>query len=931
MSDGRTDSAPSPAPGPRIHRRETAEVTGLVERARRGEGGALVVHGEAGIGKTVLLSAAAEEGEAAGVRVLRAAGAEFAMEMPFAALHRLCAPLLGLADRLPPAQRAAVLVALGLADGSAPDQFMVGLAVLGLLSEAGGERPVACVVDDAQWLDRGSAQVLAFVARRVGSDPVAMLFAVRDLADAPELGTLPRLAPAPLDDAEARALVAAAVRAPLDERVREQLIAEAGGNPLALLELPRTLGPAGLAVPLRRPAARVSELLERSFRDRLRALPEPSRLLLVLAAAEPLGDPLLLRYAARLSGIALSAAEAAESAGLLTVDARVRFRHPLVRSVAYRDASPADRRRAHHALARAIDPDRDPDRRAWHRAQAAEGPDEEVAAQLERSADRASRRGGLAAAAAFLERSTHLTPDPGRRAVRALSAAQAMHEAGASENTGPLLETAAAGPLDDLSRARLLQLRGRVAFALHRDDDAPALLLEAAARVAAHDTALARDTYLEGLWAATGAERNGDANSIRAAAAAARKGPAAPTPPRPSDLLLDGLALLFTDGPRAAAPTLRAAVDAFGDATDPRWLPVACRAAWDLWDHQALEDLSTRCVRLADESGALSLLPLALNFQAVAATYAGRFVDAAAMTERAHAITEATAGASAPYSAIVLAAHRGDREQTRLLSETSLRRAEAHGEGGFVTIIEYAAAVLHNGLGAFETALEPALQAAGRSLLFWSAAALPEVVEAAVRTGRTDLALPALDRLAELTGAAGGDWALGVLARCRALLADGPEADRLYTEALQRLGRTPVAVQLARTHLLYGEWLSAQGRSAEGRRHLRQASTMSQAMGADAFAARAGRALRALGERPVVPRPSVTADLTPQETHVARLVAGGATSKEVAARLFLSPRTVDAHLRNIFRKLGITSRRQLRELDLGRSLAGDPDGEAALR
>ncbi|GAA1626625.1 LuxR family transcriptional regulator [Nonomuraea maheshkhaliensis] len=828
-----------------------------------------------------------------------------------ARLHQLCLPLLPLADRLPAPQHLALKTAFDLEEGTAPDPLVLGLAVLGLLAEAGTSGLVTCVLDDAQWMDAGSAQVLAFVARRIQSEPVALLFAMRDPDAVPALAALPHLPLSPLTDQEAGSLLAALPHAPLDAEIRHRLIDEARGNPLALLELPRDLGPAGYPSHLDSP---VTDLVEQSFQRRFRSLPERTRRLLVLAAAEPLGDTGVLRSAAELDGLAILDVEPAERAELVQVGVHVRFRHPLVRSAIYRLADEAQRRRAHHALARAFDPVHRPDRRIWHQAQAADRPDEHLAGELERLADRARRRGGVAPAAAFLERAAELTPDSVRKADRALVAAQAKHEAGASEQASALLADADAGPLTGAGRARLLRLRGQIAFSLRRDDDAPVLLLQAAEQMAPLDAALARQTALEALWAATGAERNGDAHGIKAVAEAVLRGPAAPPMPQPADLLLDGLATLFTQGQRAAAPLLRAAVDGFRQADDPNWLPVACRAAWDLWDEVALEELATRCVELAREAGTLTFLPLALNFQAVAATYAGRFTAASTMTEQAHALTEAIAGAFVPYAAIVLAAHQGDRGRARALFGQS-SRAAADGAGGFVTIVEYATAVLHNGLGEHEAALAPARQAAGRSRLFWSAAALPELIEAAARTGRPELARPALDELAELTEAAGTGWGLGVLARCRALLSDTP--GKLYEEAVDRLAGTRVAVQLARTHLLHGEWLLRSGARAQARASLREAHRMFDHMGAAAFATRAARGLRELGDRPTSSSTSVLDALTSQEAHIARLVATGRTSREVAADLFLSPRTIDNHLRNIYRKLGIGSRRQLRERDLG--------------
>ncbi|MGW2161420.1 ATP-binding protein [Nonomuraea sp. NPDC001699] len=891
-----------------LPRREAAQVAAHLERARPGHGGALVLHGEAGLGKSVLLETVL--GSAAEARILRASGAEFERELAFTALHQLCLPVLDLLGRIPAPQARALRVAFDQEAGPAPDRFLIGLAALSLLSEAATHGPVICVIDDAQWLDAGSAQALAFVARRIQAEPVAVLIATRDPEAVPALAVLPRLLLTPLTDEEATTLLTQTLRAPLEGELRRQLLAEARGNPLALVELPRSYGPAGLSGT---PGQPVPDLIEREFHERLSALPERTRRLLVIAAAESLGIPGVLEHAAGLHDLTLADAEPAESAGLLEIDFRIRFRHPLVRSAIYRLATETDRKRAHHALAEAFEADGHRDRRVWHQAQAAWHPDEQLALRVEQEADKVRRRGGVAAAAAFLERSVTLTPDPARRAERAVLAAHAQHESGASDDTDTLLELADRGPLTDHWRARLLRLRGQIAFALQRDDMAPALLLKAAEQVAPLDPALARETYLEALWAATGAERNGNALGIKAVAAAIRRDSRVPAVPLASDHLLRGLATLFTEGQGTAVPLLRAAVDGFGGAADPRWLPVACRAAWDLWDEEALDHLATRCVRLTRAGGMLSLLPLALNFQAVAATYDGRFAEAGAMTEEAHAITEAIAGAATPYAAIVLAAFQGDVRRAGELFGTCLSAAAA-GQGGFVTIVEYATAVLHNGRGDHQAALPPARQAGSRSRLFWSAAALPELVEAAVHMGETRLAASAVDELAELTEASGTDWGLGVLARSRALLGGAP--DELFQEALARLGRCRVGVHLARTHLLYGEWLSRTGQRGQARTQLRQAHTMFDGMGATGFATRTARGLRRLGEHPIrATKPAIDV-LTSQEAHIARLVAGGRTSKEVAAELFLSPRTIEAHLRNVFQKLGITSRRHLRDIDL---------------
>ncbi|HET6869410.1 MAG TPA: AAA family ATPase, partial [Solirubrobacteraceae bacterium] len=605
---------------------------GLLAAVRGGRSGALVVRGEPGVGKTALLEYAIES--ASDVRVARAAGVESEMELPFAALHQLCAPLLDRRARLPAPQRDALEITFGLTGGLVPDRFFVGLAVLSLLSEVAAERPLLCVVDDAQWLDRESAQALAFVARRLLAESVIVIFAAREPGE--EFQGLPELAVEGLRSADARELLESVLPGPLDERVRERIVAETRGNPLALLELPRGLSPAQLAGGFGLlDALSLSGRIEESFLQRLEALPDDTQRLLLVAAAEPGGDPALLWRAARRLGIPYEALEPAERAGLVEVDGGVRFRHPLVRSAAYRAGSVTDRQAVHQVLAEVTDRELDPDRRAWHRAQATPTPDEEVAAELERSAARVQARGGLAAAAAFLERAVTLTPDPARLAERALSAAQAKHLAGAPAAAFELLAMAETGPLDDLGRARVDLVRAQVAYAQNRGSDAPPLLLRAAKRLEPLDVALARETYLDALTAAVYLGRlAGGAGLVEVSQAALATPP--PDPPRPSDLLLEGLATRFTKGYAASAPTLKRALGAYpsGEASTEealRWLWLALQAAVDLWDDEMWEVLTTRHVQLTRQTGALTVLPLALSARSGAYTFAGELATAASL------------------------------------------------------------------------------------------------------------------------------------------------------------------------------------------------------------------------------------------------------------------------------------------------------------
>jgi DNA-binding CsgD family transcriptional regulator len=904
--------------GPRLRGRhqECEALDRLLVEVRAGRSQVLVLRGEAGVGKTVLLDYV--EGRASACRVARAAGVESEMELAFAGLHQLCAPILDRLVRLPGPQRDALDTALGLAAGAAPDRFLVGLALLGLLSEVSDDQPLVCLIDDAQWLDRASAQVLAFAARRLLAEPVAVVFVVREPSGEHDLVGLPELVVRGLRDAEARALLDSLTPGGLDPRVRDRIVAETEGNPLALLELPLASTPGELAGGFGRPDAQpLASRIEQSFLRRLQSLPGPTQRLLLTAAAEPLGDVSLLRDAAERLGIGLDAALPAEAAGLVEIDGRVRFRHPLVRAAAYRAATAPDRRDAHRALAEATDPAADPDRRAWHRAHTAMGPDEEVAGELERSAARAAGRGGVAAAAAFLERATELTPDRSKRGARALAAAQAKLDAGAPEEASELLTTAESCPLDRLQRARLVRLRAQIAYARSRGSDAPPLLLDAARRLEQVDAPLARETLLDALGAAIFAGRLGEGPGVAEIADAARAAPPGPQPPRTIDLLLDGVACRFTEGYVAAVPPLRRALEAVRDqdgaATDElRWLWLACRIASELWDDETWEDLVTRQVRIAREAGALAILPLALTYRAGTRVHAGDFAGADALIEEADAITRSIGGAPLMYSSLVLAAWRGREAPAARLIELGIRDATPRGEGRGLSWVDYATALLRNGLGDYDAAFAAADAACAHDDLGLVAWAMVELVEAAARSERLDAAATTVERLAERTRASGTDWALGIEARSRALLSDGPTADALYQEAVDRLGRSRIAVHLARAHLVYGEWLRRQQRRVDAREHLRAAHDMFLRFGAEAFAERANRELQATGE--TVRKRTVEARdvLTAQEAQVAQLAAAGHTNPEIGAQLFISPRTAEYHLRKVFTKLDISSRRQLR-------------------
>ncbi len=884
----------------------------LVDAVRAGESRSMVVRGDPGVGKTVLLDYLA--GQAHGCRVARVTGVQSEMELAFAGLHQLCAPMLEHLGRIPAPQHDALQTAFGVAAGPPPDRFLVGLAVLSLLSEVAGERPLICLIDDAQWLDQASAQALGFAARRLVADPVGMVFAARD--PGADLAGLAKLEVVGLQDHDAQTLLASALAGPLDARVRDLIVAETRGNPLALLELPRGLTTAELAGGFGLPgAAPLTGRIEDSFARQLDVLPAQTRRLLQLAAADPSGDQSLLWRAAGRLGIPVQAAAPAVEAGLAEFGGRVRFRHPLARSVAYRSASSAERQQMHAALAEVTDPQADPDRRAWHRAQAAAGPDEEVAAELERSAGRAQARGGLAAAAAFLERSVLLTADPARHAERTLAAAQASMQAGAFGKALELLATTEAGPLDEFQRARVDLLRAHVAFASGLGSDAPPLLLKAARRLEPFDLELARETYLAAWGAAGMAGHLAGRDVLLEICRAVRALPPPPSAPTPLDLLLDGLALLITGGHAAAAATLQRAQKVLTSIPVEdvlRWGWMATSAYTIAWDFEGLHAISVRQVQLVRDAGALAELPLHLAQLGIARPWMGDFAGTALLVAETDSVAAATGSPIAPYTLLRLRALQGREAEASAAIASAIEQAAAGGQGMAAAWAYWAAAVLYNGLARYEEAASAAGQATANTLNPWmSMWVLPELVEAAARGGDTKLARDALERLAKTTQPAGTDWALGIEARCRALLSDGAAADELYREAIDRLGRTRLRPELARAHLLYGEWLRREKRRADARAQLRTAHGMLDAMGMEAFAGRAQRELLATGETARRRTAEAVSTLTAQEASIARLARDGRTNPEIGTHLFLSARTVEWHLRKVFAKLGISSRREL--------------------
>jgi DNA-binding CsgD family transcriptional regulator/tetratricopeptide (TPR) repeat protein len=906
-------------------RSERETLDRLVTDALAGQSRVIVVRGEAGIGKSALLSYIVEK--VAGWHVATAVGVESEMELAYSGLHQLCGPMLDHLDRLPVPQLEALATVFGLSAGPAPDRFLVGLAALTLFAEVAEQQPLVCIVDDAQWLDRASAQILGFVARRVLAERIALVCAVRTGMGDDVLAGFPELSIHGLDDSDARALLLDNVYGPLDAAVCDQIVTESHGNPLALLELPRSWNVADLAGGFGLPTSQpVGNKIEESYVRRLSLLPTQTRLLVLVAAAEPLGNPLLLHRSAETLGIDMAAADPAVDAGLLKIGGRVEFAHPLVRSAAYRSAAAEDRHRVHRALAEATDPESDPDRRAWHRARATPGPGEEVAAELERSAGRAQARGGVAAEAAFLQRAVALTADPARRTERALAAAQASLQAGAFDAALGLVASVLDGPLNKYQRARADLIRGHVAFASGFGSEAPPLLLSAGGRLEPFDAEVARHTYMTAWFAAVQAGPTAEGN-LREICRAIRSLPRPDGPPRAHHILLDGLAVLSTDGLAAAAPMLLRAAKALPLMPDEdvlQWGIAATAATAAMWDQEGNLAISSRLVKLVREAGALAELPLNLYALGVATTWIGDFAGAAALAAETENIAAATGSQFPPFTLLRLRSLQGREAESSGLIAGVIRQTAASGEWTSALPAHWAASVLYNGLARYEEAASAAEQATSNPLDPWIPGwALPELVEAAARERNAERASDALKRLAETTQACGNDFALGVEARCRALLNDGSAAENLYREAIDRLSGTRLRPELARAHLLYGEWLRREGRRVDARKQLRTAYDMCVAIGMEAFAERARVELTATGDS--VRRRSVDMheQLTPQEHQIARLAREGLSNPEIGAQLFLSARTVEWHLGKVFTKLDISSRRELRSAlpDYGRFLA----------
>ena len=900
---------------------ELAALHDLLDSVRAGISCAVVIRGMPGAGKSAVLQHAVDA--ASDMQVVRTVAVESEQAMAFAGVHQLLLPLLAGADRLPDPQKRALQVAFGEISGPPADRFLVGLAALTLLSQSAESGPLLCAIDDAQWLDDESANILGFVARRLLADPIALIAAADETAAKARLPELPGIRLGGLSAPDAGELLAATTGQQVDRGVTERLVTETGGNPLALLDAARDLSSDQLAgkVPLPEPLP-IGHRLEVSFARRIRQLSPATRTLLLLAAAGHPGRSERLWRAAAALGIPESTAVAAEEAGVAVFWPEVRFSHPLVRSAVYATATTALRRQVHQTLAAAGDDDGDADIRAWHLAAAATGPDEEAATEQEAAAERARKRGGYAAAAALLERAARLTAEPGRRAERRLSAAQAQFLAGVVGRADELLAQAIPELSDPLLRAEATRLKGRIQSARGEVSEASATLFTAAQRLQTLAPRAARDALLSALEAAVFAGWATTAPLLQGIARLARDLPPTGEPPdSPTNLLLQGCTVRVADGYVAAVPALRRAVQAFrSDHIDPdqalQRVELAAIAAVDLLDDAAVEELTGRWIQRARETGALARLAAGLAFRSIFVEGPhGRLAAARAAESEAHELGEVTGNPAVvpPTGAhtLLTLALAGQEQQARETAAAVAREAPQRGALGELAFAMSSLAVLELGLGNYSAALAALLPAWTDDTPLVGTRALPDLVEAAVRAGEQPLAAQALGRLDERARAAGTPLALGLLARSGALLAAPEQARERFEEALELLRHTGPGLHIARGHLLYGEWLRRQRRRREAREQLRTAHHMFDALHLDAFAERARLELRATGEHARRRQPGHPEELTPQEARIATLVSRGQANRDIATQLFISPSTVEYHLHKVFRKLGVTSRTQL--------------------
>ncbi len=907
---------------------EKAAIDRVLGCVRGGFSGTVVLRGGPGVGKTALLGCAIDS--APDLQVCGVAGVEAEIGLAFGALYQLLVPFLPRIADLGPPQRHALRVAFGLEEGPPPSRFLVGLATLMVLSHAAEDQPVLCLVDDTQWLDAESAQALAFAARRLYADRVGMIVTMGEPATLPEPATqqmfegLPAVVVGGLPAAEAAELLRRVAGAHLDEQVVRRILADTQRNPLALAELgaqftaDQLAGRASLPEPIP-----LSQRLEQRFLRQVRDLPADTQAFLLLVGADISGDRVGLWRAASLAGIDADAAEAvAEAVGLVELSgSSVRFRHPLIRSAIYHGATDAQRRAAHLALAEASDSGSAAgrSRRAWHRAAAAIAPDEGIAAGLEKAAERESARGGYAARAALLRRAVELTPGDGRRARREVARAEAELISGHPDTARDLVTGALPRLADDRQRGLAKRLNGAILFATG-DAAAAADALAEASQALAPDDRAARDTILEAIRAAMWAGPAQTRNITRAA----RPFPGLTgSEPTISDLLLEGWQARFAAGYSQAVAPLRAAVAALrADDLDPvtglEWFEMGVAAAGSLWDDQGVIDLTGRWVHAARTLGALTELPLAMAWQAFSATVAGRFQDA---DTRSAELRELVAVSPRPgkvgidsRSEGLLLAYRGQLAAARASGIAQIRDCTARGQRKLAEFGQYIVAVADMCAGDCDAAAAAALTVIEDDTPCTAEWALPELIEAATRADHRDVAGSAFATLSERALAAGTPWALGLRARCAALIDAGEHAEEHYREAVSQLQQSRATVDLARTHLLFGQWLRRARRRRDARRELRTAWDMFTAMGADGFAEQASTELRATGERARARTPETAFDLTPREAGVADLAAAGASNNEIAAQLFITPSTVEHHLGSVFRKLGITSRTQLARL-----------------
>ena len=887
---------------------ETRVLSTFLDDLRAGSGGALVLRGHAGTGKTALLRELADTAAQAGMRLAQAVGTEAEIAFDYAGLHQTLAPFLGGMKDLPDPQRAALETAFGLAAGQAPGRYAVGLATLMLLTDVAERQPVLCVVDDAQWLDRVSQDVLAFVARRLLVDRVGLVFALREGEEhAPALSGFSELEVRALGPEAGRELLEFAAGGRVAGPLARRVLSEAAGHPLTLIELGGELRE-GRAIPDAVPGLpmRVGERLERLYLDRVRDLTPAAQTLLLVAAAERLGNPEQVRRATEMLGFDPEVAMLPEVRRTLSLSPRVTFSHPLMRAAAYWGASPSERRRVHAALAKVTDPSTDPDRQAWHVAQATDGSDEAVARELEASADRARRRGGWESEQTFLRRAAELTPDPARAAARRLAAAEAGLVAGDLAGAAALAGQAVPHLADPLALARARRVQGIFLQAEGSVAEAARTLVDAAREMGPVDPRLARDTLFEAFSVA---QLEGWAKAAEVVSAV-RELPAHAAE-SPGDRLLEGFADVG-DGRTAAGYTeLREGVRALAAARGCQETGVPRLVAWLyasglVFEHSTWTDLERFWIPAFRDRGAIAALVPALYSLAYDHLRAGRLNAAEAALAEGRDLAEATGdqgwGPSFDQADVWLLGLRGASVEARALADRLLGESIP---GVWRDTVHLAVAELELGVGRYEAALDAAIEA--RAL--WSLLTPEDVVEAAMRCGRPEIARAAIEDFSPLAEAAGTPWALGLAARCQALLkGDDPTADDDYQNSIDYLQRTPVALAVARTRLVYGEWLRRQRRRRDARDQLGIALESFEQMHAHGFADRARVELAATGEHRRRQVDPAGAGLTPQELQIAQLASGGATNRDIATRLFLSAATVEYHLRSVYQKLGINRR-----------------------